>query len=58
MDVLECVACCVLSDELYSQHGISPYFHRRGECCIFGFPKYTCSGAVATAPTTCETTDY
>ena len=21
--------------------GISTYFHRRGECCIYGFPKYT-----------------
>ena len=21
--------------------GISPYFHRRGDCCIFGFPKST-----------------
>ena len=20
---------------------ISTYFHKRGECCIFGFPKYT-----------------
>ena len=34
---LMCVGRCVV----IFLTGYKPFFHRRGECCIFGFLKYT-----------------